>query len=178
MTDSITKHKEEDAAMQAQMKAMFGGGGNAPGGPPGMPGMAGMPSPEESKSMSRASVKSNFLNSLPVIQQMLAAGVDPTNQEAFMNFMMNAGGGMGGGQGQQNQQQGYGQQGGGGFGGSNSPHPHAGHGFQPPQGPGGQFDQGGFGGNIEGYSPQQLAIMQQQGGQQGGRGRGRGRGRW
>ena len=57
MADSITKHKEEDAAMQAQMKAMFGGGGNAPGGPPGMPpmpGMAGMPSPEESKSMSRS----------------------------------------------------------------------------------------------------------------------------
>jgi pre-mRNA 3'-end-processing factor FIP1 len=91
----------------------------------------------------------------------------------------------GGGQGQQNQQGGgnFGQQG-RGVGGSNqgsaSPHPQAG--FQPPTGPAAQNqqgDQGGFSANMEGYSPQQIAIMQQQQGGQGGYGGGRrgGRGR-
>ncbi len=100
----------------------------------------------------------------------MAVGLDPTDQNAFMSFMMSQGMGPPGA--------------GGGFGGSNpnsvSPRPQGGQGFQPPQGPGGHHgggDQGGFGGNIEGYSPQQLAIMQQQQGGQGGRGRGRGRGR-
>jgi hypothetical protein len=103
----------------------------------------------------------------PVAQQMMAAGYDPMDQNAFMTFMMNQGYGPPGGPGS-------------GFGGggqnSTSPRPQGGQGFQPPQGPGGG-DQGGFGGNMEGYSAQQIAIMQgQQQGGQGGRGRGRGRG--
>ena len=90
---------------------------------------------------------------------MIAQGYDPMDQNQFMQFVASQGGGFGGG----NQN-------------SASPHPHAGGGFQAPQGPGGE--QGGFGGNMDGYSPQQLAIMQGTQGQQGGRGRGRGRGRW
>ncbi|KAK3051961.1 hypothetical protein LTR09_006915 [Extremus antarcticus] len=171
MAGNISDMKQQDA----QMKAMFGGGpgGGQGGGPPGMPqmpGMPGMPSPEE------------------MMQQMMQSGMDPSDPNAFMQMMM--GGGMpggGGGPGQQNQQGGGGfnQQRGpsGGFGGSNpnsvSPHPQGGQGFQPPTGPSAQNqqgDQGGFGGGMDGYSPQQLAIMQQ--GQGGGRGRGRGRGRY
>ncbi|KAK3714945.1 hypothetical protein LTR37_007435 [Vermiconidia calcicola] len=170
MSNNISDQKQADA----QMKAMFGGaggpggGGGGQGGPPGMPsmpGMGGMPSPEE------------------MMQQMMSAGLNPGDQNQFMQFMMSGGMPPGGGPGQQNQQQGGGfaQQGGGGgggFGGSASPHPQ-GQGFQPPQGPSShnqQGDQGGF--NTEGYSPQQLAIMQQQQqGGGGGRGRGRGRGR-
>ena len=173
MTDTISEQKQQDA----QMKAMFGGGGGPggqsgnsgmPGGMPSMPGMGGgMPNPDE------------------VMQQMISQGMNPGDMNQFMAFMS---GGMGGGQGQQNQQQGgggFGQQG-GGFGGggqkSASPFPQ-GQGFQPPQGPGGQSqgDQGGFPANMEGYSPQQMAMLQQQqqggGGGQGGRGRGGRRGR-
>ncbi|CAK3872366.1 Pre-mRNA polyadenylation factor fip1 [Lecanosticta acicola] len=98
----------------------------------------------------------------------------------FMQMMMGGGGmpGMG--------QQGMGgQQGAGGFGsGQNSvsPHPQAGQVFQPPQGPSGGGQQGGFpSGPMEGFSPQQIAIMQQEqqgygGGGGGGRGRNKRRG--
>ena len=148
-------------ASDAQMKAMFGGGGD--GGMPGMPGMSGggggggmpgMPDPQQ------------------MMQQMMQSGMDPSKMD-FQQFMgmMGGPGGMGGGQqGQQNQ---------GGFGGQQggfqSPNPQ-GQGFQAPNGQGG-------GVNMDGFSPQQIAIMQQEqmgggqggGGQQGGGGRGRGR---
>lgn len=112
---------------------------------------------------------------------MIASGVNPNDPSAFMQWM--GGGGMlGGGPGQQNQQAGpgnFGQQG-GGFGGlghnSASPNPQNGQGFQPPSGPAAQGQQVDF--HVEGYSPQQLAIMQQgTGGQGGGRRGNRGRGR-
>ncbi|KAK5165476.1 uncharacterized protein LTR77_009005 [Saxophila tyrrhenica] len=169
MAGNISDMKQQDA----QMKAMFGGGpggpggGGMPGGMPGMPGMGGMPSPEE------------------MMQQMMSQGIDPSDPNAFMQMMM--GGGGGGGPGQPNQHQGGGGGGfgpqRGGFGGSNpnsvSPRPPGGQqGFQPPTGPSAQNqggDQGGFGGGMDGYSQQQMAIMQ---GGMGGRGRGRGRGRY
>ncbi|KAF2483191.1 hypothetical protein BDY17DRAFT_323945 [Neohortaea acidophila] len=153
MSDAISDQKQQDA----QMKAMFGGGGangNAAGPnagmPPGMPPMPGMPSPDE------------------FFQQMMASGMNPGDQNQFMQMMM--GGGMpgmpGAPSGPSNQQ-------GGGFGGNTaSPQPPMGQGFQPPSGPGGMQGDQGFGGNTDGYSAQQLAIMQQQ---QGGGGRGRGR---
>ncbi|KAK5121723.1 hypothetical protein LTR85_004598 [Meristemomyces frigidus] len=162
---------DEQKAADAQMKAMFGGGGGGPGGPP-MPGMGGpggggggggmpggMPDPQHMEQM---------------MQQMMSQGMNPGNMD-FNSFMQMAGGmppGMGGPGGPGPQF--GGQQ--GGFGGSGqnsvSPAPGAGQGFQPPGGPQGA---GGF--NMEGFSPQQIAIMQQ--GEQGGGGRGRGRrGRW
>lgn len=177
MSNTISDQKSADA----QMKAMFGGGNGNSGSagnssmPGGIPSMPGMPGPDDMNQ---------------IMQQMMSSGMDPNDPGQFFQMMMNNGGmpGMPGGQGQQGQQQGGGNfsQLGGGFGVGNqnraSPHPQSNQGFPPPQGPGGQHsqgDQGGFGGNTDGYSPQQLAIMQQQqqGGQGGGRGRGRGRGR-
>nr|POE72401.1 pre-mrna polyadenylation factor fip1 [Quercus suber] len=90
-----------------------------------------------------------------MMQQMAAQGMDPT-QIPFeqMMQMMNGSGGAGFGSG----------------GNSASPAPGPGQGFQPPTGP-----QGG----MDGYSEQQMAIMQGAGGR-GGRGgrRGRGSGYW
>jgi pre-mRNA 3'-end-processing factor FIP1 len=120
------------------------------------------------------------------MQQMMASGLNPNDPNAFMQMMMSSGM-PGGGQGPTNQQGGggFGQQGGGFGSGQNSvsPHPQAGQGFQPPSGPAAQIqqsDQSGFPGNMEGYSAQQMAIMQQggMGGQGGGRRGNRGRGRY
>lgn len=161
MASTLQEQKQQDEAM----KAMFGGGGpsgpgaggggGGGGGGPGGGGMPGMPSEQE-------------------MMQMFASGM---TEEQFMQQMM--GRGMMPPQGPQGGN--FGPQG-LGFGGprvpSGSPHPQ-GQGFQPPTGPAAQSGQGGqdggFMGNMEGYSPQQMAIMQQQ--QGGGRGRGRGRGR-
>ena len=170
--DSIAEGKQRDAEMRAFFE---GGGNNAAGGgsgmPPGMPqmpGMGNMPNPQESKCCPRSAIQAKANWNL-VAQQMMAQGYDPMDQNAFMTFMMSQGYGPPGGPG-----------GGFGSGGQNStsPLPQGGQGFQPPQGPGGG-DQGGFGGNMEGYSAQQMAIIQgQQQGGHGGRGRGRGRGRF
>jgi pre-mRNA 3'-end-processing factor FIP1 len=148
MAGTIAQQRDEDM----QMKAMLGmgGGGGGGGGMPGMPGPAppGMPDMDQ-------------------MMQMMSQGMDPSKMD-MNQFMAMMGGMPGGGTPQP-----------GGFGGQNgfggqSPHPQGQ--FQPPSGPGGQ----GFGQNInmEGMSPQQIAIMQQEqnamGGQGGGGGRGRG----
>lgn len=154
-----------------RMKAMFGGGdgpgqGGGGAGPGGMPG--GMP-PEMEQMM----------------QQMMAQGLNPGNMDfgQFMGMMGGPGGPMAGGPpGAFPPQQAGGfagpQQGGpGGFGGSGrqsaSPAPQQG-GFQPPSGPQAMSM------NTEGYSAQQLAIMQNEMGGGGGAGRGgrNRRGRW
>ncbi len=146
---SMSNTISDQKKQDEEMKAMFGGGGAGGGMPTDMPSMSGVPSPEE----------------LQFMQMMMSGGQMP---------------GMPGGQ--QGQQGGpnFGQQGGGFGQNTASPHPQSGQGFQPPQGPahqGQQGDQGGFPPpNMDGYSPQQLAIMQQQGGM-GGQGGGRGRGR-
>lgn len=162
LANTLVEQKQADA----QMKAMFSGGLGGPqaggsGMPPGMPpmpNMPGMPSPEE-------------------MQQMMASGM---NVDSFMQMMMNGGAGGVPGNNPQQGGGGYGQASVGGFGSVHntaSPRPQTEGGFQPPQGPSGHSqhgDPGGFGVNTEGYSPQQLAIMQQQGGT-GGRRAGRGR---
>ncbi|RMY04531.1 hypothetical protein D0867_10319 [Hortaea werneckii] len=119
-------------AMDAQMKAMFGGGaggpppGMGPGGPPGGGGGGGggpggippgMPGPEQ------------------MMQMMMQSGQDPSSMD-FNQFM--------------------GMMGGGGPQGGQSPMPGAGQGFQPPSGPSagpdalmgmmGDHQQGGGGG--------------------------------
>ncbi|KAI7695469.1 hypothetical protein KC353_g17853 [Hortaea werneckii] len=120
-------------AMDAQMKAMFGGGGGGPppgmgpGGPPGGGGGGGgggpggippgMPGPEQ------------------MMQMMMQSGQDPSSMD-FNQFM--------------------GMMGGGGPQGGQSPMPGAGQGFQPPSGPSagpdammgmmGDHQQGGGGG--------------------------------
>lgn len=164
MGNTISQQKEADA----QMKAFFGGGsgggaaaGGMPGGMPGMPPSMPMPDPAQ-------------------MMEMVNQGVIPPE----FAQMMQMGGGMPGmgGPGFGNQQGGNqfgGQQGGGFGGGSNpnsiSPQPQGQGGFQPPSGPsGGQ--QGFQPSGMEGYSSQQLQIMQQEqqgGGGSGGRGRGR-----
>ncbi|RMY69000.1 hypothetical protein D0863_06750 [Hortaea werneckii] len=101
-------------AMDAQMKAMFGGGGGGPpgmgpGGPPGGGGGGGgpggippgMPGPEQ------------------MMQMMMQSGQDPSSMD-FNQFM--------------------GMMGGGGPPGGQSPMPGAGQGFQPPSGPSGGPD--------------------------------------
>lgn len=157
MSGTIAQQKDEDQ----QMKAMLGmGGGDAGGGMPGMPGPAppGMPD-------------------MNTMMQMMSQGMDPSKMD--MNQFMSMMGGMpGGGPGGHTPQPGgpgFGGQ--GGFGGQ-SPHPQGQ--FQPPSGPGGGQ---GFGQSMEGMSPQQIAIMQQEqnmggqgGGGRGGRGGRRGRG--
>jgi pre-mRNA 3'-end-processing factor FIP1 len=164
MGNTISGLKAEDA----QLKAMFGemggpgaggagGQGGGPGGmPPMPPGMPGMPTPEQ-------------------MQQMMAAGLVPPEFAQMLGMD---------GMGQQGQfGQGGGFQQGGGFGGQGqngaSPNPQPGQGFQPPSGPsgGGQQNQQQWmpPPGSENYSPQQLAIMQEQMGGGGGRGRGRGR---
>jgi pre-mRNA 3'-end-processing factor FIP1 len=157
MAGTIAQQKDEDM----QMKAMLGmGGGDASGGMPGMPGPAppGMPGMDQ-------------------MMQMMSQGMDPSKMD--MNSFMSMMGGMPGGPGGHTPQPpggpGYGGQ--GGYGGQ-SPHPQGQ--FQPPSGPGGGQ---GFGQNMsmDGMSPQQIAIMQQEqasmGSQGGGRGRGGRRGR-
>jgi pre-mRNA 3'-end-processing factor FIP1 len=152
MAGTIAQQRDEDM----QMKAMLGmggagGGGGGGGGMPGMPGPAppGMPDMDQ-------------------MMQMMSQGMDPSKMD-MGQFMAMMGGMPGGGTPQP-----------GGFGGQNgfggqSPHPQGQ--FQPPSGPGGGQ---GFGQNMnmEGLSPQQIAIMQQEqnamGGQGGGGGRGRG----
>jgi len=94
----------------------------------------------------------------------MMSGMDPSQMGNMFPPGMGMGGpGMGGT-----------PQPGGGFGqqGGASPHPQGQQGFQPPTGPSGGA-QGGF--NMDGFSPQQIAIMEQQ--QQGHGGGGRGRGR-
>jgi pre-mRNA 3'-end-processing factor FIP1 len=152
MTDTITDMKQLDA----QMKAMFGGTGSG-----------------------------SAADTMPSMDEM-----------QFLQMMMGGGGPMPGmpgpaqqpGQVNMQNQGGFGAQPAGGFGAqpqnTMSPLPQAGQGFQPPSGPSGgqnqQGEQAGFAANMEGYSPQQIAIMQQQqsnmGGQGGRRGRNRGRG--
>ncbi|TKA33713.1 hypothetical protein B0A50_00549 [Salinomyces thailandicus] len=141
----------EMKAMDAQMKAMFGGGGGGGGGagPPGMPGMPGMggggggggsggappgmPGPEQ------------------MMQMMMQSGQDPSTMD-FGQLM--------------------GMMGGGGPQGNGSPMPGAGQGFQQPTGPGGMEGYSA--------QQMALMGEQQQGGGGGGGGRGgrRGRGRW
>lgn len=91
----------------------------------------------------------------------MMSGMDPSQMGNMFPPGMMGGPGMGG----TPQPGGFGQQGGA------SPHPQGQQGFQPPTGPSGGA-QGGF--NMDGYSPQQMAIMEQQQGHGGG-GRGRGR---
>ncbi|KAM0691980.1 hypothetical protein Q7P36_008181 [Cladosporium allicinum] len=150
MAGTIAQQKDEDM----QMKAMLGmGGGDAGGGMPGMPGMPG-PAPPGMPGMDQ-------------MMQMMSQGIDPSKMD-MNSFMAMMGGG-----GHTPQPGGPGFGGQGGFGGQ-SPHPQGQ--FQPPSGPsGGQ----GFGQNMsmDGMSPQQIAIMQQEQsgmGGQGGGGRGRG----
>ncbi|KAG8628153.1 hypothetical protein KVT40_004026 [Elsinoe batatas] len=139
-----------------QFEAMFGGGSGGGGGMPPMPAMPGMPdmNPEMMTQM---------------MSSMQAQGMDPSQMDfgSFMQQMQQMGmpgmpgmGGMGGN-----------------FGGQNMQHQNSGQGYNQQQF---QGNQGFVGGtpqsqqNLEGYSPQQLAMLQQQ---QGGGGRGRGRGR-
>lgn len=159
MGNTINEQKQADA----QMKAFFGGGpgggggganpggGMGGGGGGGMPGMPpGMPMPDAQQ-----------------MEMMVQQGVIPPEFAQQMMQQMGGMGGMGGGQGM-----------GPGFGSgqnSASPQPGPGQGFQPPQGPasGSPFP----GGNMEGYSAQQMAIMQEQQGPMGGGGGRGGRGR-
>ncbi|KAK5724818.1 hypothetical protein LTR15_004867 [Elasticomyces elasticus] len=155
MAGNISEMKANDE----RMRAMFGGGGGG-GAPPGMGmgmgggggGMGGMPPDMEA------------------MMSMMGGGGPPPG--------MDFGGFMGGGQGMMGQQgtpmgqggfqaPGFQQQGQGGFGGQQ------GRGSASPA-PG-----NGGGSNTEGYSAQQLAMLQneQGGGMRGGRGGGR-RGRW
>jgi pre-mRNA 3'-end-processing factor FIP1 len=154
MAGTIAQQRDEDM----QMKAMLGMGGGDPSGGGGMPGMPG-PAPPGMPDMGQ-------------MMQMMSQGMDPSKMD-MNQFMAMMGGGT-----PQPGGPGFGGQ--GGFGGQ-SPHPQGQ--FQPPSGPsGGQ----GFGQNMnmDGMSPQQIAIMQQeqngiggQGGGGGGRGGRRGRGR-
>ncbi|KAF4554742.1 Pre-mRNA polyadenylation factor fip1-like protein [Elsinoe fawcettii] len=144
-----------------QFEAMFGGG-QAPA-MPAMPSMPGMPD-----------MNPEMMNQM--MAGMQAQGMDPSqmNFESFMQQMQQMGmpgmpgmAGMGGNFGGQNMQhqssnQGYNQQHGQGYGGG-TPQPQQ-QGFNAPQ-------------NLEGFSQQQIAMLQQQQGGGGGRGRGRGR-RW
>lgn len=162
MAGTIAQQRDEDIQLKA-MLGMGGGGGDPSGGMPGMPGPAppGMPGMDQ-------------------MMQMMSQGMDPSKMD-MNQFMAMMGGMPGGGPGGHTPQPGgpgFGGQ--GGFGGQ-SPHPQGQ--FQPPSGPGGGQ---GFGGNMnmEGMSPQQIAIMQQEqnsmgggGGGGGGRGRGGRRGR-
>jgi pre-mRNA 3'-end-processing factor FIP1 len=168
MAGTIAQQKDADA----QMKAFFGGGGGPPGagggpggpggGMPGMPpGMPGMPDPAQ-------------------MMEMMNQGVIPPEFAQMMQM-----GGMPGmppfGNGPQGGQFGGMQQGGGYDSNPNSvsPQPPGQGGFQAPTGPGGGGAQQGFPQmGMEGYSPQQLAIMQDQqgGGGRGGRNRRGGRG--
>ena len=157
MAGTIAQQRDEDM----QMKAMLGMGGDPTGGAGGMPGMPG-PAPPGMPDMGQ-------------MMQMMSQGMDPSKMD-MGQFMAMMGGG--GGTPQPGGGQGFGGPG-GGFGGQ-SPHPQGQ--FQPPSGPGG--GQGfGQGMSMDGMSPQQIAIMQQEqngmGGQGGGGGRGgrRGRGR-
>jgi pre-mRNA 3'-end-processing factor FIP1 len=157
MAGTIAQQKDEDM----QMKAMLGmGGGDASGGMPGMPGPAppGMPGMDQ-------------------MMQMMSQGMDPSKMD-MNQFMSMMGGGMPGGPGgMPGGPGGHTPQPPGGYGGQfggQSPHPQGQ--FQPPSGPGGGQ---GFGQNMsmDGMSPQQIAIMQQEQagmGGQGGGGRGRG----
>ena len=166
MSNTISELKQSDADMKRVLGAGgdTGNGGNA-GMMSGMPQMPGMPSPEDMQRVF-AYMQNNNMNPDDPQQFMQAMAMTSNQPQGGGNFNQPGGGGGGN----------FGQQG-GGFGGPNqnrnSPHPQGNHGFQPPQGPMGQGDQNGFGGNMEGYSAQQREIMQ--GG--GGRGRGRGRGR-
>ncbi|GAB7331040.1 hypothetical protein MBLNU13_g02535t1 [Cladosporium sp. NU13] len=155
MAGTIAQQRDEDM----QMKAMLGMGGDPSGGG-GMPGMPG-PAPPGMPDMNQ-------------MMQMMSQGMDPSKMD-MGQFMAMMGGGGG-----TPQPGGQGFGGPGGFGGQ-SPHPQGQ--FQPPSGPGGGQ---GFGQNMsmDGMSPQQIAIMQQeqggmggQGGGGGGRGGRRGRGR-
>lgn len=97
----------------------------------------------------------------------MMSGMDPSQMASMFGAPPGMGGpGMGG---TPQPGAGFGQQGGA------SPHPQGQQGFQPPTGPSGGSGQGGF--NMDGYSQQQMAIMQEQQGQMGGGGGGRGRGR-
>ena len=160
MGNVVTGLKTEEA----NFKTLFGGDGGGVGAPPGMPpsgpggGMPGMPGVQDMEQM---------------MQQMMASGMNPQHMD-FGQFVQMAMPGMGPGSQNQGGPQQHGNQFGGGQGGfgsgheSVSPAPGAGQGFQPPTGP----QQGAFG--IDGYSAQQMAIMQnEQGGMGGGRGRGR-----
>ncbi|TKX22021.1 Fip1 motif-containing protein [Elsinoe australis] len=177
MRDTVGGLKNE----HKQFEAMFGGGQQQA--MPAMPSMPGMPD-----------MNPEMMNSM--MANMQAQGMDPNQMDfnAFMQQMQQmgmpgmpgGGGGAGFGQGQQNQGQGFGN-----FGGQNMQHQNSNQGYGQQHGqspfPGNQ----GFGGgtpqpqqqgmgqppNFEGYSPQQIAMLQQQGGGGGGGGRGRGRGR-
>ncbi|KAK3070964.1 hypothetical protein LTR53_009501 [Teratosphaeriaceae sp. CCFEE 6253] len=167
MAAGIAEQRDADAKLKAMLEGGGGGGGAGGGGGGGMPG--GMPSLEQMQQMMGMMGGPGGMGMGP-----MGMGMDPQAMMGMMQVMP----GMQG-PGPQQQQGGFQQ---GGFGGSGraSVEPAAPNGgggggmggFQPPQGPGG----GGGGGNIEGYSPQQLAIMQNE--QGGGRGGRRGRGRW
>ena len=131
----------------AQMKALFGGGAGGAAGGGPPAGMPGMP-------------PGMGMPDPDQMMQMVSQGIIPPEFAQMMQM-----GGMPG-------MPGPGQN-------SVSPGPQGG-GFQPPTGPSGggmQGQQGGFGQGMDGYSPQQMAIMQQEqhGQMQGGGGRGRGR---
>nr|POE97789.1 pre-mrna polyadenylation factor fip1 [Quercus suber] len=140
---------EGQKAEDAQMKAMLGGMG---GGPPG--GGGAMP-PGMPPGMPAMPGMPGMEDMQRMMQQMASQGMDPT-QIPFEQMMQMMSGPVGGGFGS--------------GGNSASPAPGPAQGFQPPTGP-----QGG----MDGYSEQQMAIMQGAGGR-GGRGgrRGRGSGYW
>ena len=152
---SMRKDISEQQEADNRLKAMFGGPAGAPGGAPSGPGgqgmgggggmvaPPGMPDPDQ------------------LMQQMMASGMNPAEMR-FEDFMAMAGpmaGGPGGPGGPPNgpaaMSGGYPQ---------NSISPANGQGFAAPTGPQG-------GGQMDGYSAQQMAMM---GGGGGGGGRGRG----